>query len=170
MSKQLWKNKDSALFSHLSTMTLQDRVETNNKDLVYFINTILFYLWNNKWQSWGMIMFVWISYHPQHRKRMRTGGGWCHSSRTWSSCDGKTFPRRWDVPWRRPASDRRNTRRCRRCSEETPSARNPAETQVVSSENQKIKPSTWVEDPKLIQCTMNGRVSILAKTGQCTPD
>ena len=62
------------------------------------------------------LMFVYLkSHHPPHQRRRRTAAVWCCSSRTWSSCDGRTSPPRSAAPSRTPASDRRSTRRCHRC-------------------------------------------------------
>lgn len=68
------------------------------------------------------------SYRPRRQTRRRTVAAWCRSSRTWSSCGGRTCPRRSAAPSRRRACGRRSTRRCRRCWRETLSWGSPVGT------------------------------------------
>lgn len=51
-------------------------------------------------------------YHLPRQRHRRTIVVWCHSSHTWSSCDGRTSPLHSASPSRTHAFDRRSKRRC----------------------------------------------------------
>lgn len=51
--------------------------------------------------------------HPWRRRRSsRPASAWCRSGGSWSSCGGRSGPRRWCAPARRPAGRRSSTPRC----------------------------------------------------------
>lgn len=70
-----------------------------------------------------------LPYRPRCRRRRRTGAGWWRSTRTWSSCGGRTCPRRSASPSRRRACGRSSTRRCLPGSGGTPSWASPGHKQ-----------------------------------------
>lgn len=68
-------------------------------------------------------------YRPRCRRHRRTGAGWWHSTRTWSSCGGRTCPQHSASPSRRLSCGRSNTRHCLLGSGETPSWASPGQKQ-----------------------------------------